>query len=128
MLTAAVALILLCYFANDGRIRMSAILGMACGFFVYMQTVGRLVIRLAEILTAWIRKILAFLWRVASLPFRLLWPLLSFLWRRSIGRAILAHRRKAAESAAQALAQTEEQGPEALDTPHTDTHEMKPSA
>lgn len=129
MLTAAIALILLCYFANDGRIRMSAIVGMACGFFVYVQTLGRLVIRLAEILTAWMRKTLGFVWRMVLLPFRWLWTLLSFLWRKTVGRAILAHRRKVAESAAQAAQATEPtegQGMEAVDTLHTNTHEVKP--
>lgn len=128
MLTFAVSLILLCYYGNDGRIRASAVIGIACGFFVYRQTVGRLVIRMAEILTAWIRKILAFLWRVASLPFRWFGRLISFLWRQSIGRAVLAHRRKVAESAARETDQAEEQDEDTLDTPHTHTHEMKPSA
>ena len=129
MLIVAVALILLCYFANDGRIRMSAIVGIACGFFVYVQTLGRLVICLAEILTGWIRKALAFVWRMILLPLRWLWMLLSFLWRKTVGRAILAHRRKVAESAAQAaqaMEPTEGQGMEAVDTLHTNTHEVKP--
>ena len=125
MLTAAVALILLCYYGNDGRIRASAIIGIACGFFVYMQTVGRLMIRLSEALTAWIRKILAFLWRVASLPFRWIGRLISFLWRQSIGRVVLAHRRKIAESIAR---ETEEQGGDALTTPHSHAHETNPPA
>lgn len=48
MLVASVALILLCYYTNDGQLRAPATLGMACGFFVYMQTVARLTRKLAE--------------------------------------------------------------------------------
>ncbi len=49
-LLSAVALILLCYYTNDGQIRAPAIFGLACGFFVYKQTVSRLLLRVAVLL------------------------------------------------------------------------------
>ncbi len=44
-LVTAITLILLCYYENDGQFRASALWGMVGGFFVYMQTVGRLTAR-----------------------------------------------------------------------------------
>ena len=49
-LTASVAWILLCYYTNDGQPRSPAAWGMASGFFVYTQTVGRLTVRVEKAL------------------------------------------------------------------------------
>ena len=64
---ATVALILLCYYTNDGLLRGPAVWGMAGGFFVYMQTLGRLTAKaeaaLARFVGRRIRAILCLLWR-----------------------------------------------------------------
>ena len=65
--TATVALILLCYYTNDGLLRAPAVWGMAGGFFVYMQTVGRLTVRieraLSRLLGSLLRPVLRWLCR-----------------------------------------------------------------
>ncbi len=39
---AAIALVLLLYYTNDGQLRAPATIGMACGFFVYSHTLSHL--------------------------------------------------------------------------------------
>lgn len=64
---SSVAVILLCYYTNDGALRWPIIGGMAGGFFVYMQTLGRLTAKaeaaLARFVGRRIRAILCLLWR-----------------------------------------------------------------
>lgn len=79
MLAAAVALILLCYYTNDGQLRAPAPVGMACGFFVYRHTLSPWVLRLTAILLRQIRRGMVALLRLAVLPLR-------WLWRVTMGR------------------------------------------
>ena len=64
---ATIALILLCYYTNDGLLRAPAVWGMAGGFFVYVQTVGRLTVRieraLSRLLGSLLRPVLRWLCR-----------------------------------------------------------------
>ena len=54
-----VALILLLYYVNDGQFRLLAVLGLGCGFFVWYQTLGRLLGFLTDRLSAGLRTVLA---------------------------------------------------------------------
>ncbi len=80
---SSVALILLCYYTNDGQLRAPAVIGMACGFFVYMMTLSRLVMAIAN--------------RLLTLAVAVLYQLLR-PFRRLIGhiarRARAAHEKK----------------------------------
>ncbi len=55
VVAAAAALVLLLYYTNDGQFRAPAVMGMACGFFVYGRTVGHLFRRVASPLVAGLR-------------------------------------------------------------------------
>ena len=98
---AAVVLILLCYYTNDGQLRAPAILGMACGFFVYIRTLGRVTARIAVPLAARCK-------RLAALPVRLLLRWLRWiiglmgclargLWRMTAGKLLIRHRDRQTE-------------------------------
>ena len=86
-LTAAVILLLLCYYTSDGQLRAPAVLGMIAGFWVYRKTVSR-----------WLRLLL-------TAVFRAIQRLLHFLWDKTLGRLARAvkdvtvsrHRRAATE-------------------------------
>ena len=103
MLTAAVALILLCYYANDGQIRAPAFIGMACGFFAYWQTVGRLVVAVAERAVKLIRKILAFCLHLMAVPVK-------GLWRLTAGRMMVAPRERMTQRRIRALTDSATRG------------------
>ena len=55
---ATVALILLCYYTNDGLLRSPAVWGMAGGFFVYVQTLGRLTVKVEKALSRLLRRLI----------------------------------------------------------------------
>ena len=82
VLAAAIALILLSYFCNDGRLRAPAVIGMVSGFFVYRKTVSRLVMYPVRVLAGWIRWALRMIWRLLSRPLLLISSLFVYLWRR----------------------------------------------
>lgn len=91
-LLCGVCLLLILYFINDGVFRFWAPLGMACGFFVYRVTLGRLVTALAQVLVTLLRRCIRFL--VTCLLFPFSW-LRRFLLRRvltPIGTAFRAYR------------------------------------
>lgn len=106
-LIVAVAFILLCYYTNDGQLRAPAVIGMACGFFAYIQTVSRLVLALAALCLRLCRKLLRSLARLllrlgkllftglVLYPARLASRLAVALWSRTGGR-LLEHRRSQA--------------------------------
>ena len=113
---AAVVLILLCYYTNDGQLRAPAVIGMACGFFVYIHTLSRLVMWLAG-------KIIPVLLSIVSKVLRLLLWLLRpgvLLWSRTIGRALAAYRRRKtdADAAAGDPAPMEEKETDPPPAPH----------
>ena len=96
VIVASVAMILLCYYTNDGLLRGPAVWGMASGFFVYVQTVGRLTVRVEMLLSRFLRGLIRSLGRLVSRPVvwvgaRLLgW--IRALWQVSFGKAIAKHR------------------------------------
>ncbi len=61
-LTAAVTLIVLCYYTSDGQFRAPAIIGMIAGFWGYHKTVSRLVRRAAAAVLGVARRVLCTLW------------------------------------------------------------------
>lgn len=73
-LLCGMVMILLLYFLNDGKIRWLAPVGMACGFFAYMVTIGKLIQKCLAWLTRVIRRLLGgisrFLWRALSFPIK----------------------------------------------------------
>ena len=98
VVAASVALILLCYYTNDGLLRGPAVWGMASGFFVYVQTVGRLTLRVEMFLSRLLRKLIFAAWRLLRRP--VLWVcshLLRWsraLWHALFGKAIRRHRER----------------------------------
>ncbi len=90
----AVALILLCYYTNDGQLRAPAVLGMACGFFVYRQLLSPLVLRLA----GWILHLLTYVILIVG---HTVLACLGRLWMHTLGRLLshlVAHRRARASA------------------------------
>ena len=89
---ATVALILLCYYTNDGLLRGPAVWGMAGGFFVYIQTLGRLTVRVEKALSRLARRVIRILLVPLSRP--LLWVLrtlrkvLRIAWSATLGKAL----------------------------------------
>lgn len=116
MLIAAVALILLCYYANDGQIRAPAFIGMVCGFFVYRQTAGRLVMAVAERLVRLIRRVLACCLRLLVSP--VIW-----LWRLSAGRVMAAYRERMTQKRIHALTESAARGFDLMPAESSEKHE-----
>ncbi len=83
MLTAFIALILLCYYANDGQLRAPAPVGMVCGFFVYRHTVSPWALRLAAWILRQIRRGITAVTRLLAIPLR-------WLWRVTLRRLMVA--------------------------------------
>ncbi len=52
MLTAALALLTVAYFDNNGKLRLVAFAATLCGFLLFRRTVGRATLALADTLTA----------------------------------------------------------------------------
>ena len=96
--TAAVALILLCYYTNDGLLRGLAVWGMAGGFFVYVQTLGRLTLKVEKVLARLVRRLISLVLVPLSRP--LLWGLHTLqkgahaAWSASFGKALDRRREK----------------------------------
>lgn len=113
-MVATLTLILLLYYTNDGQLRAPAILGMAGGFFVYMQTVARLTARIEKALCRLLKRAVKFLLLLLLRP--LLWvgtltaKAARFLWRVSGGRVLTARREKQTEKAVEALKASAERG------------------
>jgi hypothetical protein len=87
-LVGGVILILLLYYTNNGQFRGLAPLGMVSGFFVYEQTVGRLVRLCLDWLVAMIGRMVRWAVRCVCLPFRMLYR----LYERVIGRRLRERR------------------------------------
>ncbi len=98
-----VALILLCYYQNDGRLRAPALLGMAGGFFVYCRTISRLTLPLTRWAVALLRLLVRWLLRLLLSP-------LKWMWRRTAGRAWQACENRATEARISALIEAAEHG------------------
>ena len=78
------ALVLLLYYANDGQFRFLAVFGMACGFFVYYHTLGRLVMLFSEAIVFAVRRLVRWIVRLVLLPLRAF----SRLLYRMVGRRL----------------------------------------
>lgn len=91
-LTASLALILLCYYTNDGLLRAPAVVGLASGFFVYTGTVGRLTVKAEKALSRLLKRAVGALLSLLRRP--LLWvastvkKLVRKAWRGLFGKAI----------------------------------------
>ena len=109
MLTAAAALILLCYYGNDGRIRGVAAVGMAGGFFVYAHTLGRLTLPLFRWGAVWLRRLVKLCLSLACAP-------LGWLWRLTAGRVRRAYRKRRTEQGIRALTEAAARGFEPPET------------
>lgn len=111
VIAASIALILLCYYTNDGLLRGPAVWGMAGGFFVYVQTVGRLTLRVEVFFSRLLRNLVRAVWRPLRRP--VLWMggrLLRWsrsLWHALFGKAI--HKRRERRKAKKQGQQTEQQ-------------------
>ncbi len=89
----AVALILLCYYTNDGQLRAPAVLGMACGFFVYRRLLSPLVLRMSGWILRMAAKVLSTVWRIVLACLGRLW---NFTLGRLLAHMVAHHRARAA--------------------------------
>ena len=96
-LTATTALVLLCYYGNDGQIRAPAIVGLSGGFFVYRHTVSRPLVCLADRIIRLAQRGVTLLLRLLTMPLRALWALTARRW-------LERHRERATEKRMQELA------------------------
>ncbi len=103
MLIASVALILLTYYTNDGQLRAPAPVGMACGFFVYIHTVSRLLVRLAELVLGLIRRMGVICLHLLAIP-------LKGLWTVTVGRILANRRERQTQRSIQSLTESAAQG------------------
>ena len=112
MLAVAVALILLGYYTNDGQLRAPAPVGMACGFFAYIHTVSRWVLRLAEAILGLVRRMILGVGKIC-----LHWAIvpLKALWSRTAGRMAAAHREQVTQKRIQELKESAKCGFDLLD-------------
>ena len=96
--TAAVALILLCYYTNDGLLRGLAVWGMAGGFFVYVQTLGRLTLKVEKVLARLVRRLISLVFVPLSRPLlrglHTLQKGIHTAWSASFGKALDRRREK----------------------------------
>jgi hypothetical protein len=108
--TAALTLILLLYYRNDGQLRAPAVLGMACGFFAFKETLGRMVEKLEKPLSRLVKRAV----RLALSP--LLWTgritarAARFLWRITVGKALSQSRERQTERVIEDLRQAANRG------------------
>ena len=89
---SGVVLILILYFVNDGQVRFLAPLGLACGFFAYTFTLGKLICAVSEVIARFIRKLVKWLvsavYKMVSLPVKWLFRLLDHVMLSRIRRAM----------------------------------------
>lgn len=123
LLVATVTLILLCYYINDGQLRAPAMLGMACGFFVYVHTLGRLVRAAAERLVRFVRGAVGFCLRLLCFPLRFLLKALHRLWRLSVGHLMAIHRNRVTQRQIQDLTSSAARGFDLLEETEDNNHE-----
>lgn len=120
-LLTATTLILLCYYGNDGQLRAPALFGMAGGFFVYRQTLGRVTARVAKPLQEILFRIAKWMLRLIFRPLAWGVKLVRFVWQGSMGRILQRRREKQTEKAARALIASAEQGFGLCDNSNDDT-------
>ncbi len=95
-LLCGIVLILLSYLINDGKIRWLAPVGMACGFFVYTVTIGKLIQKLLARLTRGVRRLLGgmfgFVWKILSFPLKGMYRLIKRVILSPVKRAWIKYR------------------------------------
>ena len=100
-LTASAAVILLCYYTNDGLFRAPILWGMAGGFLVYVRGIGRLTVKAERAAFRLIRRaaraLLSPVRRALSRFTAEVRRFLQKLWLSLFGKAMENHRRKRAE-------------------------------
>ena len=93
-----IVLILILYFVNDGQVRFLAPLGLACGFFAYTFTLGKLICAVSEVIATFIRKIVKCLitavYKMVSLPVKWLYQLLDHVLLRRIRKSLQQRKEK----------------------------------
>lgn len=95
-LAISVALLLLCYYANDGQFRAPALVGLAGGMFVYFHTVSPWLLRLTEAILGLLRWLCRTCLMMLAVPVKGLWSL-------TVGRLVLRHRVRQTEKRIRAL-------------------------
>ncbi|MBQ2765585.1 MAG: spore cortex biosynthesis protein YabQ [Clostridia bacterium] len=86
---SAVTLVLFCFQANGGTARGFILLGALGGFFIYLETVGRLTKLISNALARLIYRILSFIWRRMLMPIaRVILHLILKLYKLTLGRAV----------------------------------------
>lgn len=108
--TAALTLILLLYYRNDGQLRAPAVLGMACGFFVWRETLGRIAAKLEKPLSRLVKKAVRLLIAPALWVGRITARLARFLWRVTLGKALSKSRERQTERVIADLGQAADRG------------------
>jgi hypothetical protein len=113
-LVTALSLILLCYYANDGQFRGSALWGTVGGFFVYMQTVGRLTAKGMEAITKWLKSFVRWLFFLVIRPLlrvgRFTAKATRLLFSVTAGRLIQKRREARTQRITEALIDSAKQG------------------
>ena len=108
--TAALTLILLLYYRNDGQLRAPAVLGMACGFFVWRETLGRIVAKLEKPLSRLVKKAVRLSIAPALWVGRITARLARFLWGVTLGKALSKSRERQTERVIADLGQAADRG------------------
>lgn len=108
--TAALTLILLLYYRNDGQLRAPAVLGMACGFFVFLETLGRIAAKLEKPLSRLVKQAVRLLISPALWLGRITARILRFLWCMTVEKALSKSRERQTERMIEGLNQAADRG------------------
>lgn len=76
-LLSAIIVFLTVYNSNDGQMRGFIFLGNILGVTIYLSVFSRLVIASSMMIINFIKKVLLFIWKVVTYPFRLIFKILS---------------------------------------------------
>lgn len=84
-LVSAVLMFILVYNTNNGEIRGYIFIGNTLGVILYLSLLSKLIITSSMMIIKLIKKILAFIWKIFSYPFKLIFKILaipcSFIFR-----------------------------------------------
>ena len=62
--------VLVAYAYNSGRVRVIILIGLLVGFLIYYFTIGKLVMKLSELIAFLLRSAVLYVWEIASFPVR----------------------------------------------------------
>ncbi len=86
---SAITLVLFCFQANGGSTRGFILFGVIGGFFIYLQTVGRLTKLISNTLARLIYRLLSSVWHRILMPIaRTILHLILKLYKHTLGRAV----------------------------------------